>query len=105
MGTIARRHVVSATIRTGSGSSVSAEIAPIHVGATWRPTGSGRPRPVMCVAAVPSSRRMSPGTWSRSSTIELARRELVRLGDRQPLGELLVVDAVEEVDPAQLRER
>ncbi len=66
---IARRHADSATMRTGSGSSVSTEIAPIHVGATWRPTGSGLPRPVICVAAVPSSRRMRPGTCSCSSTM------------------------------------
>ena len=40
--TRAIRQFVSACIRTPIGASVSAAIAPIHVGAVWRPTGSGR---------------------------------------------------------------
>ena len=36
---------------------------------------------------------------------QLARRHLAQLRDGEPLGELLVVDAVEQVDAAQLGER
>ena len=34
---------VVASMRTGSGPRVRTEMAPIHVGAIWRPTGSVRP--------------------------------------------------------------
>ena len=44
MGAIkATRQRVSACIRTPSGAPVITAIAPIQVGACWRPTGSGRP--------------------------------------------------------------
>ena len=91
-------------MRTPSGPPVSTAIAPIQVGACWRPTGSSRPLvDEQRLRAVPSSSSSTPA------------RLLALLGDaRRPARrragcataahslQLGVVEVVEEVDGAQV---
>ena len=61
-GMSATSHGTMADIRTASGPRVRTAMAPTHVGATWRPTGSVRPSLTITVCASPSSRQERPST-------------------------------------------
>ena len=77
-------------------------MAPIHVGPIWRPTGSVRPSWTIEVCASPSSRHGEPGHLDALLGQQLAGLVAEPLRDGGPLGELRVVDVVEEVDRAQV---
>ncbi len=68
-GISARTHADSVVTVTPNGASVSTAIAPIQVGATWRPTGSARSPSNICASAVPSSSSSTPGTSLACSAI------------------------------------
>ena len=70
--------------RTRSGSSVSAAIAPIQVGACWRPIGStrspvDRERPDRAL-----EQQQQPGRLAPCSASDVARRDVARSRDRAP---------------------
>ena len=77
-------------------------MAPTHVGATWRPTGSVRPSLTITVCASPSSRQERPEHLGALLGQQLAGLEVPALRDGGPLGQLRVVEVVEEVDGAQV---
>ena len=101
-GMSATSHGTSADIRTASGPRVRTAMAPTHVGATWRPTGSVRPSVTITVCASPSSRHERPEHVDALLGQQLAGLEVMALRDGRPLGQLGVVEVVEQVDGTQV---
>ena len=64
--TTAMRQAVSACMRTPIAPSVSALIAPIQVGAMWRPAASTRSPEIRKVSIVPCSTRYTPAAPPRA---------------------------------------
>ena len=92
-------------MRTPSVPPVSTAMAPIQVGACWRPTGSVRSPSTSTFCTSPSSRSIRPGTSTPCSNTSTSGPYSSTRATADPLGELLVVKVVEEVDSAQLVER
>ncbi len=89
--TTARRQSVSACMRTPSEPPVSAAIAPIQVGALWRPTGSLLPWSTIDRLRLAREQQLQPAVLLALLGDDLARRHAVGACDGDPLGELLVV--------------